>query len=505
MVFGDKVMKNIKDIKSLKSYMRNHWLMLLIVIQPVLDILAFWTKSPSGTLAGTVRLIIMLAIPLYLLVTLKGKERRNFIILMAAIASVFVLHIISCMRFGYVSISYDISYAAKTAQMPILAVCFMYMIKNEQTRNQAYWGLFFAAAITAAALALSMITGTANLTYGEGLGVTGWVIDDLRCANSVIVVVLAAFAVFCAVKSEKLAVNIIVPVLSMLVLIINGTKACYFSIFLIFVGFACFLIVEKFINGQEYRRSTVIILLVLSVAAAAVYHMTPAYKVKLTQIESASTQQVNHDDAFSKLGIDISKMSNEEKLANPAVYEIYKEYYAAMLWYRNPNMFDRFGLDAILLKYDMTTDAEVLDDVRTIKRNYASLLRDEGDTLTRLFGLDVSDLWYTGKVDLENDWPAIGYYYGYFGIAMYAAFILYFVYLIIRRLLVDFKSAFTTNNFILLITFALLVGLAQYSGSVLRRPNVSIYFSVVLGLIYYQTAVKPIGEKDSLWGKRHEA
>ena len=84
-------------------------------------------------------------------------------------------------------------------------------------------------------------------------------------------------------------------------------------------------------------------------------------------------------------------------------------------------------------------------------------------------------------------------------------FILYFVYLIIRRLLLDFKTAFTTDNFILLVTFTLLVFLAQYSGSVLRRPNVSVYMSVVLGLIYYQTKLKPVNEGNSLWGKRREA
>ena len=109
--------------------------------------------------------------------------------------------------------------------MPILAVCFIHCIRNEQTRNQAYWGLFFAAAIAAASIGLSWITGTANVTYGAGLGISGWVIDDNRCANSVIVVTLAAFSVFCAVKSEKLPVNILVPALALLVLLSNGTKA----------------------------------------------------------------------------------------------------------------------------------------------------------------------------------------------------------------------------------------------------------------------------------------
>ena len=90
--------------------------------------------------------------------------------------------------------------------------------------------------ITAAALGLSVLTGTANCTYGEGLGVSGWVIDDNRCANSIILVTLAAFSIFCAVKSDKPFVNIAVPVIAAVVLIANGTMTCYMSIFVIFVS-----------------------------------------------------------------------------------------------------------------------------------------------------------------------------------------------------------------------------------------------------------------------------
>ena len=117
----------------------------------------------------------------------------------------------------------------------------MFSIRDAQTRNQAYWGLFFAAGITALALLLSIVTGTANITYGEGLGVSGWVIDDNRTANSTILVVLSAFAVFCAVKSDKKIVNLLVPVLSAVCLIINGTMTCYRSVFLILLGFAFML------------------------------------------------------------------------------------------------------------------------------------------------------------------------------------------------------------------------------------------------------------------------
>ena len=492
-------MKNDTRLNSIRTFVGNHWLMLLIVLQPLLDILAFWTKSPDGTLAGYIRLAIMVLLPLYLLFTL--REKKRFVLSMAAIALVCLLHILNCMRLGYVSMTFDISYAAKTAQMPILAVCFMHCIRNEQTRNQAYWGLFFAAAITAASIGMSWLTGTANVTYGAGLGISGWVIDDNRCANSVIVVTLAAFSVFCAVKSDKLLINILVPALALLVLLSNGTKACYLAIYVIFTGFALFLIAEKFLKGTELKKPVVITLLALSLLAVVLTPITPMYKVRYAQTSFAQQNQGEVETKLQELGYDIDTLTDEEKLNNPEVLRVYEDYYRKMIWCIMPNMFDRFTMEEIITAYDFTTDAQTLINVRQIKSTYASLMWEHSDKLTHLFGIDVSDIWLTGSCDLENDWPAIYYYYGIVGFGAYAAFLLYFAFLILRRLIRNFKTAFTADNFILLITFALLVGLAQFSGSVLRRPNVSVYMSLVLGLIYYQTMVKPVNEENDLWRK----
>ena len=126
---------------------------------------------------------------------------------------------------------------------------------------------------------------------------------------------------------------------------------------------------------------------------------------------------------------------------------------------------------------------------------------DHSDTLTKLFGIDISAAWNYGGVDLENDWPAIFYYYGYVGFAAYVGFILYFVFLILRRLKRDFKNSFTADNFILFVTLVLLLGIAQYSGAVLRRPNVSFYLALILGLIYFQTEVSPVDRVNSWRGE----
>ena len=67
----------MKKTKPAGRFFRNHWLMGLIILQPILDIIAFWTKSPDGTFAGLVRLLVMLAFPITLLIVLRERKRHG--------------------------------------------------------------------------------------------------------------------------------------------------------------------------------------------------------------------------------------------------------------------------------------------------------------------------------------------------------------------------------------------------------------------------------------------
>ena len=92
-----------------------------------------------------------------------------------------------------------------------------------------------------------------------------------------------------------------------------------------------------------------------------------------------------------------------------------------------------------------------------------------------------------GTYDMENDWPALFYYYGYVGTALYVGFILFFVLRILKSLRADLKGSASVENYALALALCLQLGLAQFSGALVRRPNVSIYLALVLGLIWYRT------------------
>ena len=59
----------MEKTNSFAELFKKYWITVLIAAQPVLDILAYWTRSPEGTAAGMLRLAIMLILPLHLLIT----------------------------------------------------------------------------------------------------------------------------------------------------------------------------------------------------------------------------------------------------------------------------------------------------------------------------------------------------------------------------------------------------------------------------------------------------
>lgn len=477
--------------EQIKKFFVRNWLLCLIAVQPVLDALAYWTQNSTATAAGYIRLLIMVILPLYLLITLKKK--RGFILSMAVIGLFCVLHVLNGLRVGYINMFFDVAYLARVIQTPVLGICFIYFIRDEKTKGQAMKGILTAAVITLVLLIVAFVTGTWNSTYGGKVGLSGWVIDDNRCANSILMVTFSVFAVGAAACSNKKIVNILIPVLAALVLILNGTKACYLGMFAIMAGYGVFMLLRRVITGERVKKLFLLTVALVIVAGVVVYPITPRAKVDNAQAASAVKSQNELNLKLQELGYDVNAMTLEEKLADPVLRELFEDYYYRMIAYVIPDMFERFGVEKVLIKYNMTTSAERLIDVRVMKTTYASLIWDECDTLTKLVGFETTNACGDGTYDMENDWPALFYYYGYVGFGLYVAFILYFIFLILRRLIRDFKGSLTMDNFALLLCFALQLGLAQFSGAILRRPNVSFYLALVLALIYYKTVRFPIG------------
>ncbi len=476
-----------------KNILQASWLSALIVLQPLLDILAYWMQDSVATAAGYIRLLILVALPctLFVLPGEKIQKRRLFAGL-CVIGTFCLLHVLNGFRVGYGSLVKDLQYMLRVVQMPVLTMCFTYAMRTEKEpgtmKKQIIQGIAAAMGVYLMGLFLALITGTWNSTYGGTTGFSGWVIDTNRCANSILLVTYSAFLMYFAASSDRLWVNVCAPALVLLLLLSNGTKACYASALALMAGFAAFELFGKLVLKKQLKLGVLVMTVVLFITSIVIYPYTP--RAKQDAMERGTGKK--NADAFKQelleLGYDIDHMTLEEKLSDDYLVGRFQTFYYEMIYAGIPQLLDNYDIRRVLAAYNMTTDAARLIDVRVQKRMLAHLIFEDCDSLTRVVGFEIYKIGPTGEDDLENDWPAIYYYYGYLGFALYVLFIAHFLVLILKALVTALRRSYTPLNFSLMMCLLLQLGLAQMSGAVLRRPNVSIFLSLVLALIWFETA-----------------
>ena len=474
------------------SWVRENWLFLFLVLQPPLDVLAFWTKSESGTVAGLIRLAMLAGLVLYVLLK---KRSLGFFIAMAITALVFLLHIANGFRIGYISFSADLSYIARVVSLPVTAVCFcccMDESRSEQTVN----GIWVCAGLVTVVVALSAVTGTYTHTYIiEKIGISGWVIDSCRSCHSDILSTLAVFSVLLAFRTEKLWLRYAIPPLLFVLMITNATTACYLTLLSVTACFPIFALFRSFLLKEKLDRGETLLLAELAVifaAAIIIYPVTPRAEMEALERNSKSDKEARFVQEMADLGYDIYSLSLEEKLSDPVVHEHLTEYYNGFIASTVNNLRVRYDVDRTIIALNGTVNGEILGDTRNMKRLNAQFIFEDSDLLTHFTGFEIAALGNT-EDDLENDWYAIYYYYGYLGIALYLAAALFVLGRVVLLLIKDFKGNMTVLNFTLLMSFVLQLGLCHFSGAMLRRPNASVYMAAVIALIWFQTG-KTSGE-----------
>lgn len=479
----------MSEKKSFISKLKENWLFLFVIFQPLLDVLAFWTSSEEGTAAGYIRLLFMVILPAHLLIT--SKEKRKLLMAYGFIGLLAVLHVGNLFRVGYINPVSDIKNMAKIFYLPVLAVSMCAYIRDEHMKSQLLKGLLANCFILAAVIVVSYATGTYNPTYGYGLGTSAWVTDQNRCTHSIILSALSMFAMYFALQSHKRLYHFLIPAAILVFCITNGTSSCYLTALACFAGFAAFMVFAALVRKDKLDKSAkqlVIYLLLLFVVAVAIYPVTPRAKITAIERAAAEKRQGGLEAELIALGYDIYNMSPEEKMNEPVVREKMAKFYTETIYGGAPGLIETFDVYRIMEAYNMTTDAGKIADVRRMKRVNAHLIWEDSDFATKLTGFEFAKVdWPGDPLDLENDWHAIFYYYGVIGFAAYAAYILWFIYLVLKKLRGNFAGNLTLYNFCLILSFFILIGLAHFSGALLKRPNSSIYFAFILALIHYQT------------------
>lgn len=491
-----------KNTKRSLSDVAPYFLCALLIAQPFLDIISYWSNEWEFTAVTTLARFAMFAgVMVYGFVI--SDRKRNYVIMTAVMVAYWIAHIYACIKSngGYVSPISDANNFLRTIHLPYFTLVFIDIFKKSDKTPEYVQRAFVAnMVITLHALVLSYMTGTQIYTYVVAkVGLMSWA-SVHNSQSAIMAFIVPLILLFAYNKKNKLFFYI-----SALVCFANlffvGTKVDYFAIFIIALGMMALLIL-----AGEKKLFYYAVLGVLAIACALCYRTSTA-----AFVTGNHTVEMNTKQEYVQQSMEQIQDEGEKPLPNHISWEIYdelnplekKEIVDLYRLHLGP-MVDEFGFDRVFEKYNFSLVVSELTAGRPMKQHYAEMKFEDSNTLTRLFGYEYITLVknYEVKInetetekkdfiyDMENDFPGVYYYSGYVGFALYMLFLAYFVGLILVGVIKKFKKVVTLESGLIGITLALMVGTSQFSGNVLRRPNASIYMSVILAYIYYLTVIK---------------
>lgn len=501
--------------------------LVLVTMQPLLDVLSFFLGEMGSNALSTLLRTGLLAV-VALLGFLASDRKKLYILFYSAGALFWLLHMANCARIGYQSMFQDSANFLRIISFLVFTLSLVtFFVQGGAAVGKsillgcgANYILFWVFTLLPWAL------GQPQYTYDKlFIGLMGWF--SIPNAQSTILVLAAPFAIFWAYRTKKYPVFIAMCLLCFGLMFFTGTKLTFYSIFII-TGAYIFLFALQL--GKKSLKYVIPLLLVF-LLAFLFRHYSP---MDLRERQSATSrglynQQVEESlkknsadkkaiQAVQKKAEQGSKAKASEKTmeeVHRGLVRVYTDTYGEFLY----DMNQRFGVYRVMEAYGYSTSSTKLSDFRVMKSLFSQMVWEEKDLCTRLFGYEYNEVLVGETIyDLENDFPAIYYFFGYIGFALYLLFFLYIAYGVLRAFWLDMRDTFRAQprpqgwrawavwllggawqglrRFLTVemgavgMSFLLAIIAGQISGYVLRRPNVTIYFALSAAYLFYLAFVR---------------
>lgn len=458
-------------------------ILLLFILQPLMDILSYWADrlGMGNTLTLALRFAILAAVGI--LGFCVSRRKRAYGIAVAACAFVLFGHCLACYITGYLDPISDLTNFVRVIQMPLFAFCFISFLRaNDKCYRAIETALIINFWLISASVVASVLTGTANPTYDEsGFGILGWFATSN--AQSTVMSILTPIVITLSYRRKNLLLFLLTTAAGFAQLYFLGTRLAFLSIGVAFVG----LVIVMVLTHDISKRYLIVIAACFAVCCACI-KISPMYQNQNLYNTVMASKQGDAEVMMQR----VTNTSEEGATLSPD-----QRYHAlrVIYLYYNKDLCHRYGVGKVLSEYDYTSQITQVTATRHRKVMFCDLLLDEHPWISRLFGMELSRMQFDGKnYDVENDFHGIYFLYGWAGLILMLAFIGYFIYLIVRSLLRDFKKYFTVEAGAFGMAFCLALVYAYNTAGVLRRPNASFYLSVLLAVIYYLVELRPYPE-----------
>lgn len=467
------MMQHLKIIPKVKNSIISNALkivFILIVLQPILDILSYWLGFINLDSVVPILRLVLFSLVLVLAFLASSKKYIYFVVVGAAL----LYWIIHCGALvlrgsGIETIFNDTDMYVRLVWMPLLAISVASLLRNNTPKDNIATiakALFINLVLVGLVVLLTHLTNTINYTYETTyLGTVGWFSNDN--AQGIILVALVVGGLLYAYIKKSTLLYSFATLLGFSLLFAHGSRVTYFSIFAITITWLVALAISRTRAIAYYAP-----IIIAAVCAATLYSHSPMYLNK-TELEASNiraTQTASHQ--ITQQTQSPPNKQSESNSANNSPYEKYA-----------PALVGRFGLDRVSQAFDNTSDLNIIRDYRKQKNIYVLLTLQESNVVTILFGHAYEDFTYNGTdLEPESDIATIIFLYGIVGAALYWILLAGTIIYISSKLLREKIQLVAPILFMLIAMLLCVAGLV--GGHVALRTNVSIYIAVSLALLW---------------------
>lgn len=461
---------------------------IFIILQPILDVIAYFTFSPNITIISfMLRTSLLIIFSIYSFYLIKDKKKLLMFILPLALIS--LLHVIGVFITHGLSLG-DIKNTVSIMHTPVLALLFIFLLKeNSNYKKQFVRGLITNLIIIFIVIILSIITNTYGTTYRD-FGIIGW-FSGSNTPSMILAVLCPLFLMYINKKPFHF-IYLIACLIVIFLLVINGTRTCYYSLIALFILMVYLNVFSKKTNGKNIKILISLFVLFLAIAL---------YPISVTNLKTLMNKNnfkenqeiINKIDSNEEINIELEKeileVEEQEDAENTNVQshkysdQELKVYEKLKTSYLYVGLMKKRGVLPVIERIKNNVNSETLADNRLVKRINSDIIFDESNIYTKLFGIDYAPVERDGY-DPENDLTALFYYLGYIGFAVYMCYIIYFVILVFKKFLKDKSIIINDEIVILCYSFMLAVAGGELTGAFLRKPSANIYLSIIMALIF---------------------
>jgi len=486
-------MKNFEAKRAWLASKLPYITVFLFLFQPLMDVLSFWITKMEWSNAPT----LLLRFGVLGLTVLLGfvLSRRKWIYWLAAGVCTFIGlgHVYALYDYGTpASLVSDLTNYVRVLQMPLTAMSLItFLRENEDCYKAMKQGVAGSLAIILVVEVLSVATGTDPHTYVDGRGVLGW-FNNTNSQSSILCMIVPVTAVWIYEKKGLKSLWFWLALLGGLgALFLLGTRLGLFSLVATGVGLGVSVVI---IRPAHWKRALAFML--AAVLFVGLYAWSPTSEHQDTYSSVQENRQAIIDErlaAYDLKPLDEAGITEEELEARKALWIEALSYTYS---YHADDFVEIFGMERTIAHYNYSADINVITEQRPKKLLFGELLMEDSPFSAQLFGVEL-ERFTVGRncYDVENDFHGVYFLYGWVGLGALLLFLLYFIWLIAKALMKNFKTYFTLEAASWGIALVCCLLHVYNTAGVLRRPNASFYLAAVLAAVYYLVQVKKYPKK----------